>query len=513
MNVKQLIEKAEKAFSDRDSNRNIFDDCYEYYSPYRNTLNKVGGTFNTPSKQYDSTGQISAANFVNTLQREFTPPFTRWSMLQAGPGTPENVREGFNKQLEKITEQVFAYINASNFSTASAEMYWELGAGTGVLWLYEGDQEQPLNFVAAPVSQMGLLEGRYGTIDFRCRRHSMKGKIVLQTWPKAKISEEKQQELKRESDKDHVVTECFYYDYELLAWKYCVILENKEIIFEDIHKTEICFTPRWMKIPGFAWGIGPFVMALADVKTLNILKEFLLRGAALDIAGVYTITNDGGINPNTVNIAPNTFIPVERNGGENGPTIQRLETGGNFQLQEYIANNLQDQIRKTMLDNRLPAETPQPKTAFEIAERMKEFQVDIGSAYGRLMLEFIIPLWKRVLDILVRKGLINLPEDFNIENFFVQVQVTSSIAQVQKIDDLNRFMKGVSMIAQIRPELILTAYEIEKLPAWVNEMVGAPTKLLRSDAEREQMQQAVMQMIAQAQQAGQQPAPPMQQSI
>lgn len=501
MNIDQLMRKAEKAFTERDLNRNLFDDCYELLSPYRNTLTKVGGTFNTPTRQYDSTGQISASNFVNTLQREFTPPFTRWAMLNAGPGMPEEQREALNEQLEKITEQVFAYINASNFSTASAEMYWELGIGTGSLWLHEGDQENPLNFVAAPVSQMGLLEGKFGTIDFKCRRQRLKGKVVLQTWPNATVSDSMKADLSREGDKEFSVTECFYYDYEMLLWKYCVLVDDgKEKIFEAEHATEICFTPRWMKIPGFAWGIGPFVQSLADIKTLNVLKEFQLRSAALDVGGVYTITSDGAINPNTVNIAPNTFIPVERNGGENGPTIQRLETGGNYQLQEFLSTGLQDQIRKTMLDNRLPVETPQPKTAFEIAQRMKEFQVDIGSAYGRLMLEFIIPLWKRVLDILTRKGLINLPEGFTVDNFFVQIQVTSPIAQVQKMDDLNKFMQGYAMVAQIQPELALMGYEVEKLPAWVNEMISAPTKLLRNEAEREKLQQMIAQLLLQSQQ-------------
>lgn len=502
MQAEKLLQRAEKAFSDRDLNRNLFDDCYELLSPYRNTLTKIGGTFNKPTRQYDSSGQISAANFVNTLQREFTPPFTTWSALEAGPGVPEEQRQELNEALENITQQVFSYVNASNFSTASAEMYWEWGIGTGALWLHEGDQENPLNFVATPCSQMGLCEGKYGTIDARYRRQQIKAYLIKETWPKAKISEELENTLKSNKDKEYSVTECFYYDYEALLWRYSVVIdEKKEAIYEAEHLEEICFTPRWMKIPGYAWGIGPFVMALADIKTLNVLKEFLLRSAALDVAGVYTVANDGGINPNNLKIAPNTFIPVERNGGESGPTISRLDTGGNFQLQEYMATSLQDQIRKTMLDNRLPAETPQPKTAFEIAQRMKEFQVDIGAAYGRAMLEYVIPVWKRVLGILTRKGLITLPEGFTIDNLFIQVKVTSPIAQVQKMEDLNKFIQGFQLSQAVSPELAMTAYEVESVPTWINEMVGGPAKLMRSEAERGQMQQMVAQLVAQQQMA------------
>lgn len=494
----KLQERAKKSFSDRDANRGLFEDCYELYSPYRNTLSAMSPSFNRPTRQYDSTGQISAAGFVNTMQREFTPPFTKWSMMTSGPGIPDDQKDNRNEQFEKLTEIFFSYLNSSNFSTAIAEMYFELGIGTGCLWFHEGDEMNPFNFISSPISELGISEGKHGNVDARFRCHSPKGKLLKEMWPKATIP--KELNVEENPEKEVEVTEAFYYDYEELGWRYDVLVKN-ECIFYDVHAEEICFTPRWMKIPGFAYGVGPFVMALADVKTLNKLKEFLLRSAALDVAGVYTITSDGAINPNTLNIAPNTFIPVERNSGENGPTLQRLDTTSSFQLQEYIANGLQDQIRKTLLDNRLPAETPQPKTAFEIAQRMREFQTDIGSAFGRLYFELIIPIWKRGLSILVNKGLVELPKGFTIDNFFTQVQVVSPIAQTQQAEEVQRFMQSYQMIAMINPQLAATSYKVEDLPRWLTEMTGTPQKLLRSEAEAGQMQEIIAQFVAQQAQA------------
>lgn len=501
----KLLERAQKAFADRDANRGIFNDCYELYSPYRNTLTAQGPSFNKPTRQYDSTGQISAAAFVNTMQREFTPPFTKWSMLKSGPGTPPDKKEALDLFLEQVTEVFFSYLNASNFATASAEMYFELGIGTGCLWFHEGDELQPFNFVAAPISQMGIVDGKSGDIDFRVRQSNIKAKLLQQLWPKAEIPQSI--DVKNSPEKEHEVHEVFYYDYEELRWRYDVIV-SKECIFYTVHEEEICLTPRWLKIPGQANGVGPFVLALADVKTINVLKEFLLRSAALDVTGVYTITGDGAINTNNINIAPNTFIPVERNAGENGPSIQRLDTSTNFQLQEYLMSGLQDQIRKTLLDNRLPAETPQPKTAFEIAQRMREFQTDIGSAFGRLYYEFVQKLWKRGLSILVKRGLIQLPENFSIDNFFVQVRVVSPIAQTQQAEEVQRFMQSYQMITMINPQLAATSYKVEDLPRWISEMTGTPSKLLRSEAESGEMQQMIAQFVAQASAPPPQEKPP-----
>ena len=490
----KLHERAKKAFSDRDANRNLFIDCYDLYSPYRNTLSNQGPSFNTPTKQYDSTGQISAAAFVNTLSREFTPPFTQWSKLVAGPLIDEKEKSGFNEYLEKVTEVFFSYLNSSNYANAKSESDFELGIGTKALWFYEGDEKHPFNFVSSPISEMGLSEGKNGAVDARFRCHKIKGKLLNVMWPKAKIPAGL--DVKDNPEKEVEVTEAFYYDYEDLIWRYDVLIKN-ECIFYTEHSEEICFTPRWMKIPGFPYGFGPYILALADVKTLNKLKEFLLRGSALDVAGVYTIAGDGGLNPNTVNIAPNTFIPVERNGGESGPTIDRLDTSSNFQLQEYIATGLQDQIRKTLLDNRLPAETAQPKTAFEIAQRMREFQTDIGPAFGRIYFEEIIPLWKRGLSILAKRKLIELPEGRTVDNLIIQVQVVSPIAQTQQAEEVQRFMQSYQMVSMINPALAATGYKVEDLPKWLTEMTGTPNKLLRSDAEAGQMQQIIAQFVAQ----------------
>jgi hypothetical protein len=505
-NVKQICERAEKAFNLRDVNRQTFDDCYELYSPYRNTLNKQGQTFNKATRQYDSTGQNSAQNFINTIQSNFTPVFTKWASIVAGDLVPEDMRSTVNEMFEKITDQIFSYLNASNFATASSEMYFEWGIGTGCLWLYEGDDINPLNFVCTPISQIGIDEGKYGTIDFRCRKYKLKAAMIQQTWKKAVIPAELQGQLTSNPDAELEVLEAFYYDYDDFIHCYDVIIEGQHKVYEEKMAEEMVFTPRWLKIAGQPYGVGPFVMALADTKTLNKLKEFLLRSAALDVAGVYTITADGAINPNNINIAPNTFIPVERNNGEAGPTIQRLDTSSNFQLQEYMATDLKDSIRKALLDNRLPAETPQPKTAFEIAQRMREFQVNIGSAYGRGMFEFIQPLFKRILGILNRKGLIELPNGFTLDNLFARVKITSPIAQTQQAEEVQKVLQNYQMVQMISPELALTSYEVEKFPSWLTEMTGAPIKLLRSEAEQSQLQQIIAQQVIAMQQQGAQNA-------
>lgn len=508
----QLLARAKKAEGARDLNRGIFEDCYEYLLPFRNTFNEKSssGSFNKPSKVFDSTGMIAANNFVNTMQANFTPVFQRWAEFKPGPGVDEDSKEDAAQALSDLTKLVFTYLNSSNFSLASAEMYFDWGIGTGALWVFEGNETQPLNFVSMPISQYALEEGQFGEVCGIFKDTEIKGDLLEATFKKfkPKIPQSIQDKIKSDPDCKIQLTECLYKDYTDLVWRYEVIInETKDVIVKSQFKEAICLTPRWLKIPGMPYGVGPFMLAMADVKTLNKIKELFLQNLALSVFGVYTVINNGTFNPNSAVIRPGMFIPVQSNGGTLGPSIAPLPTAGNFNVQEFIMNELKDQVKKIMLDTRLPEDRPQPRTAFEIAERIKEFQADIGSAYGRAIFEFVIPLFRRIIEILAKRKLVTLPKGFDLDSFLVKVQVVSPIAQTQAMADVQRFLENYQMTANISPQIAMMSYDIEKLPQWLIENVGGPSDLLRSKDDKAALTQSVAQALAVMQAAKQQPAP------
>lgn len=500
LTVENFLNRAKKGFAELDSNRQMFEDCDDYVIPYLNTFNGKQATIKKASKQYDSTAAQAALNAVNTIQSNFTPPFTRWAEFKSGPAVPEKMRQKIDKELSVLTDIVFSYIDASNFATASAECYLSWLKGTGCLWLFEGDNKQPLNFVSTPISQMGLVEGKFGQIDGRFRKWKVKGRLVETTWPKAELSRELSDLIASAPDEEIEFIEGCYYDETDIAWNYDVVHEgSSHRLLSQKFNEEICFTPRWLKIPGFSFGIGPIVLAMMDIKTLNKLKEYMLRSAALNIFGVYTVAGQA-FNPKNVTFEPASFIPVERNAGPSGPTIAPLPRSGDFQVQEYMIQDLKDSIRKFLFDNRLPQETPQPKTAFEIAQRIKEFQADIGVAYGRGKFEYIDPMFRRILSILVNKKLVSLPEGVTVDNLYLKINVVSPVAQVQNYEDINRLMQNMQMAAGVGgQQLVVTAYEIEKLPEYLSHKIG-PSVLLRDEVDAENMQKMIAQSVAQMQQ-------------
>lgn len=497
----KCLARASKAQTEMDANRGLFEDAYEYLMPFRNTYSNKGGTHNKNTKQYDSTGMIAANNFVNTMQSSFTPVFQKWAELVSGPSVPEDIKEEENKALQKISDKIQSFRNASNFYTATAEMYFDLGIGTGVLFILKGDAVKPFNYVAAPLSQVALEDGKNGEVSGLYRTHKVKARVIKAAWPGAKISKNLAQAIQDKPDDSLEFIEAFYYDYDEFKWYQDVIWtgEKDVRVYEDEFSEAPFVAPRWMKIPGFATGVGPFLMAMADYKTLNKMKELMLMLAALNVFGVYTVASNGTFNASTAQIKPAAFIPVERNGTQN-PSIAPLPRAGDFQIQEYMLQDLKEQIRQTMLDNRLPPEQDPVRTAYEIAERIKKLQTNIGAAFGRLFYEFVIPLHRREIAILQELKLIDVPAGFQVDNFLTEIKVVSPIAQTQAAEDVQKFTQAFQLTAGISPEIAMLTFDVENAGTWISETLGVDATLIRSKESRAALTKAVTQMMAQMQQ-------------
>ena len=104
----------------------------------------------------------------------------------------------------------------------------------------------------------------------------------------------------------------------------------------------------------------------------------------------------------------------------------------------------------------------------------------------------IVPVMERVIEILVQRGII---EDVPVDGLGVKVQVTSPLARVQNISDIETVVRWMELQNGILPEgMAALATKVEDLGAWLGEKLGVDSKLIRSDTERSAIQQAAAQM-------------------
>jgi hypothetical protein len=250
-----------------------------------------------------------------------------------------------------------------------------------------------------------------------------------------------------------------------------------------------------MKVAGEVYGRGPLVSAMPDIKTLNKTLELLLKNASLAIAGVYTAADDGVLNPQTVRIQPGAIIPVARNGGPTGPSLMPLPKSADFNVSQIVINDLRMNVKKVLLDDTLPPDNMSARSATEIVQRMKELSQNLGSAFGRLITEAMIPIIRRILFIMDEQGLITMP--LKVDGQQVKVVPVSPLAQAQNMDEVNDVLQFMQVVATMGPEAQI-ALKKDNIIDFIAQRLGVPASLLTTQEERQQM---MMQMAEVAQQA------------
>jgi hypothetical protein len=255
---------------------------------------------------------------------------------------------------------------------------------------------------------------------------------------------------------------------------------KEEIVYRRM-KTSPWIISRYSKVAGEVYGRGPLLTALPDIKTLNKTLELVLKNASLAISGVYTAADDGVLNPQTVKLVPGAIIPVARNGGPQGESLKPLARSGDFNVSQIIIQDLRANIKRTLLDESLPPDNMSARSATEVVERMKELAQNLGSAFGRLINETMIPLVSRILSVMDERGLIDLP--LQVNGLEVKVSPVAPLAMAQNMEEINNIVQFMQLTANFGAEGQL-AVKTGELIDFLGDKLGVPSAVRNSPAER-----------------------------
>lgn len=499
MDTEVLLKRYKKAESEKHLFRDLYEEAFRLCIPDRNNFDRPTGGQQKDYGVYDSMGQRAATGFVNRMQSTICPPEQKWAEIRAGEVLPQQAQEELNPIYQKITEGFFAYLNSSNFAVAAGEMFMEVGVGTGAMLFLEGKtNDKPFIFRTVSISDIAIDEDAYGEIAGVWRKMKIERRNIPTYFDSADLSE-----YKDEGDPNKKVTflECTYANSDG-TWTYCVIdYKTHKKIDESVLSENPWIIMRWSKAPNETYGRGPFVMAIADLKTANKLREMSLRQLNMTALGVFTGIDSDIMNVENLTVEPGVIIPVKRNSGPTGPTLQPLPVGGDINSQFLELERLEMAIKETLLDTQLPPEAGAVRSATEIVERVKQLQVDVGSSFGRIMAEFVQPIVKRGISILLRKGLISVPDSFKIDNFVTKVQLLSPIAKQQRLDDVQSLINAMQMSFSLDPQgqVVPLVYDIDRVVRYIAEQLGVNTEMLRTEAEVDEMRQQAAQLMMQQQ--------------
>lgn len=498
LEVREIMEREAKARARKDEWRSIYEDCYEFALPQRNLYSGSYESKTVGQKKmhrvFDSTAIHATQRFANRLQAGLFPPYKDWCRLEAGNQIPAGDRGAAQQVLDKYTDILFQTLRQTNFDLAMGEFLLDLAVGTGVMMITPGDEATPVRFNAIPQYLVSLSEGPNGTIDNVYRSLRVKAGNMTREFPGLQMTAELDDAITRRPDEDLELFDAVIFDNDTADYCYHVIwpAKKQELVYKRM-KSNPFIVARYMKVAGEEYGRGPLVTAISDIKTLNKTLELVLKNASLSIAGVYTAADDGVLNPQNVKIQPGAVISVARNGGPQGASLTPLPKAGDFNTSQIVINDLRMNIKKILMDDTLPPDNMSARSATEIAERTRELATNLGSAFGRLITETMVPIVARTMFVMDQQGIIDLP--LKVNGAQVKVTPVSPLAQAQKLQDVNTVVQYMQIANQMGPQGQATI-SVPRVLEFISANLGIDSNLLNTPEEQqmfmEQMQQAMM---------------------
>lgn len=512
--LQPFLRRYKRACERRAVNDSLIDECYEYALPLRERpyASREDGKPDL-DRLYDSTAPAALQDLASQMLDDAWPVDAKPFELSAGPEIPDNDRDELNRLLSPITEDIITTVNNSNFRNEAHESLMDWAIGTGCLLADEGDALEPVRFRASPLAENYFDSGPHGDIDCLFRPRKIKAGNLETVFPTGTFSVDVQRCMKEEPDKELKVVEGAMRDWtarDSETWISCAFFpkENEGGYTGKIQRTvakgdgsKPFIDHSFTRVPGEIIGRGPIMTALPDIKTLNLVKQFVLENADLAISGIWQAEDDGVLNVDTVRIEPRTIIPK-------APTskgLERIDMGtSGFDVSMLVINELQGQIKHILFANDLGPTDKTPMSATEVMERAAIRARRFAGPYNRVLTELLFPTIRRVAYIRQKQGAFKLPK---IDGRTIRIRPLAPITRAQAQDEILRHVRLMEILnGTIGPQQAAVIVNGEEFARHLAGKMGAEPKTIRTRPEAQQLQQAIAAMNALAASQGNAPA-------
>jgi len=457
---------------------------------------------------FDATPIHALELLAASLHGMLTSSANRWFSLRFKE-TELNDSDEAKEWLEDATQRMYDAIAKSNFQQEIFECYHDLIAfGTACLMIEE-DDEDVLNFSARHIKEIYIQENKKGYVDTIYRKFKMPAQAVLDKFGMENVSKEVLNSAKKNPFDEltiiHVVRPRLEFDPKKK--------DKKNMPFQSIYYEESTghiimiggfkenpyVIPRYLKASTEIYGRSPGMNALPDVKVLNKMVENSLKAAAKQIDPPLLIPDDGMLAP--IRMAPGS-INYYRAGSRD--RIEPLNINANTSITLNSENQRREAILKMFHVDQLVITENRNMTATEVLQRQEEKMRILGPVLGRLQSELLSPMIIRIFNIMLRNNLFQIAPAI-LRSQELNIEYVSPIALAQKSSELQSIMRGLELFGSMAQAMPVMDYIDENgLIKQLINILGLPAKMIKSDAEVQQIreeraQQQQMQMEMQQQ--------------
>lgn len=515
--IDQLCRRTSQLAADRQVHEPTWRECFDYSFPERG-VGLTGDVHNTASdvaqkkaRMLDNTGRDAALTLAAGLMGGVTPANQQWFELDAG-----NENEVEKLWLSEASRTIWENIHNSNFDAEAMDASMDVvAAGWFVLYVDEAEAGG-YEFECWPLSECFPAQSRKASpVDILHRRYKCSVEQLVAQFGYDGVSEQVQSLYQARKFDQMIELERVIEPRRNSNGFLARTMPYRSVTFETASKHLLresgyhefpCVCPRWNRLPGSVYATGPFQSAVADVKTLNALVANELAATDLAVGGLWVGKADGVLNPKAVRIGPRRIISVA-----DTDNLKPLLTGSDFKVGWTVKDQLQAQIRRTLMADQLQPQDKAQMTAYEVHVRVQMIRQMLGPIFGRFQSEYLQPLVARCFGIAFRAGVLGEPPQSLTRRAYT-VRYRSPLARAQKLEDVNAIeatltAAGNLFAAKQDPDI----WDVIDVDASIKEVAegrGVPQRLLRKaediqqlrddrQKQREQAQEAAMQQEAQ----------------
>lgn len=480
-----VVARYRKAVDRRIQWEALWRDCYAYALPQReNTATPYSTSAGRTATLFDGTAPDSVDQLAASLLGELTPPWGEWFALSAGSEASAEASADAGPALERVTGIVRRHFEHSNFAIEMHQCFLDLvTVGSACLMFEEASagDASAFHFTAIPLTQIAFEESPNGRLDTTYRRSELDHKDLRARFPESQVADigatSKSGTTESNVTDKFVVIEAVIPDGD--GFEYTAVLEAGSGNNTGARRLADGWFPqspfinfRWLKAPGEIYGRSPVMKALPDIKTANKVVELVLKNASIAVTGIWQAEDDGVLNPATVQLTPGTIIPKAV--GSQGLTP--LAAPGRFDISEIVLEDLRARIRKALLADSLGQMNAPSMTATEVLQRSAEMTRLLGATYGRLQSELMIPLIRRAMAILSRRG--DIPP-LDTDGRAIALNWRSPLARAYSRDEAQDALHWLDAVRGLGPEA-MAEIDAGAMVRWLARAFDVPADLLKS---------------------------------
>jgi hypothetical protein len=491
-----LIERADALKCERAQLERAWQEIAEVLRPSRADFS-APPTQDRPIKSrtvFDSAPVLAADNLAAGLWGMITNSANAWFELRH-PVTAINDRQEVRLWLDvctRILRDSFG-ANGQKFYARVLELYQDLVAfGTAVFYVDEvppdGGRAGGLHFSCRHLGECLIAENELGEVDTVYRRFAFTARQAERKWGDsagarvAKALERNRPDQRFEflhAVMPNEARDASRADAKGMGWRSIVIaVDDKCVVSEGGYHEFPFMVPRWSTSARQVYGDSPALLAMADVRVLNLMSKITISAAQKTVDPPLLAADERGLRG--VRTSPGNVIY----GGidsEGRARYQPLHANAQVNLGLEMAEQRRQAIREAFYYSLLLMVASPNATATEVLAREQEKLRLMGPHLGRIESEFLDPCIDRVFAVLMRSGALPPPPPAVLEAPGLKVEYVSPLARAQRAAEgeaIVRTFEAMAPLMQAAPTIV-DNFDVDAVARALADAYGMPVRAIR----------------------------------